>query len=495
MVLIISMIAFILVTALFVLDASRDQELSSETSTYLQPFFAETIVKHNYSSTPDLVWGALTQLADYNFWFPGILRILPIVETDRYVHKYSFDQFQFAPGSEIQLRPFSLSPTYKGQITAIEKNKKLAFEMRFNPLHKETIIFSLEPSIEGTAVTCQRTSRGLFSWLSLWGFSNKSKILDNLGYFIPEQVVEETESVSSAKATGPQFSREAIIARAVQAGLDGNMDLVNEIADKPTRGMAKAVLVQAKRKGNIMPEHLLMALKEEPTTVSPVSKTTEKISTVSGGDLPPFENKEDLIAYVVNNALDGNEEPLSGIADKPTRGKAKAMLVKIKRGSLEKPAMPEIPVSNTPQKISAQLSNQETTTSSTKGVSTFTNKDDIIAYVVNKALDGDEEPLKELTDKLTRGKAKAMLVKIKRGSVEKPAMPLAQGKGNNKADTAVTVEKASEASEPNRESDEDLINRLVIAGVSGTMDEINALENKVLRGKIKAAVLKVKKSK
>ena len=79
--------------------------------------------------------------------------------------------------------------------------------------------------------------------------------------------------------------------------------------------------------------------------------------------------------------------------------------------------------------------------------------------------------------------------------MEKPAMPLAQGTGNNKANTAVTVEKTSEASEPNRESDEDLINRLVIAGVSGTMDEINALENKVLRGKIKAAVLKVKKSK
>ena len=63
---------------------------------------------------------------------------------------------------------------------------------------------------------------------------------------------------------GPQFSRAAIIARAVQAGLDGNMDLVNAIPDKPTRGMAKATLVQSKRKGNVMPENLVKALSEVP---------------------------------------------------------------------------------------------------------------------------------------------------------------------------------------------------------------------------------------
>ena len=44
MTLIIAMAAFILVTTLFILDASKDQNLSSEVSTFLKPFFAETVV-------------------------------------------------------------------------------------------------------------------------------------------------------------------------------------------------------------------------------------------------------------------------------------------------------------------------------------------------------------------------------------------------------------------------------------------------------------------
>ena len=174
MILIIAIIAFVLVTTLFILDASQDQDLSSEISTYLTPFFTETTVKQNFGfNARPCLGNALTQLSDYNFWFPGVLRLLPIVETDRYVHNYSFDQFKFVPGSEIRLRPFSLSPTFKGQITAIEDNKQLAMELRFNPLHKETVIFNLEPTAEGTSVTCRRSSRGLFSWMTLMGLFKK----------------------------------------------------------------------------------------------------------------------------------------------------------------------------------------------------------------------------------------------------------------------------------------------------------------------------------
>jgi ABC-type transporter lipoprotein component MlaA len=45
------------------------------------------------------------------------------------------------------------------------------------------------------------------------------------------------------------------------------------------------------------------------------------------------------------------------------------------------------------------------------------------------------------------------------------------------------------------ESDEGLISRLVEAGLSGNMDEINALASRVLRGKIKAAIVKAKRTK
>ena len=412
MILIIAIIAFVLVTTLFILDASQDQNLSSEVSTFLQPFFAETIVKQNFGSTPALVWGALTQLSDYNFWFPGVLRLLPVVKTDRYVHRYSFDQFKFAPGSEIRLRPFSLSPTFKGQITAIEDNKQLVMEMRFNPLHKETVIFNLEPTAEGTSVTCRRFSRGLFSWMTLWGFSkNKSKILDNLGYFIPEQIIEEKPDESELTDSGPQFSREAIIARAVQAGLDGNLDLVNAIPDKPTRGLAKAMLVQSKRKGNVLPEHLVKALSEDPTATTKTNKPA--IKSPDAGLLPAFENKDDLISYVVNKALDGDNESINAISDKPTRGKAKAMMVKIKRGAVERPKMPELS-----QPASA---------------------------------------------------------------------PASDGSLSKEPELQVTSE--------NKESDDDIISRLIAAGLGGNMDEINALESRVLRGKIKAGIVKAKRAK
>ena len=403
MILTLAILAVFVVIVLFVVDASRDPVITSNVSTYFQPFAAETIVKHEYAVRPKLVWETIIRLSNYNFWFPGIFRLLPVVESSRYVHRFSFDKFNFQPGSFIQIRPFSFSPLFRGKILSKDENKQLAMEMRFNPVHKETVVFDLNPTAAGTSVVCHRTSRGLFSWMSIWGFSNnKSKILDNLGYFIPEDVVVEKGDTSSSQDLGPQYSREAIIARSVQAGLDGNLDLINAIPDKPTRGMAKAMLVQSKRKGNRMPDHLVKALSEEPTAGAPTS--------ISASD-----------------------------------------------GAV--------------------------------GLPVFSAPDDLISFVVNKALDGDDEPIAAITDKPTRGKAKAMLVKIKRGSVQRPAMPILS--------SAPTAPSASESAQPSLggESDEDLISRLVKAGLGGNMDEINTLDSRVLRGKIKAAIVKAKRAK
>lgn len=401
MIMTIAIAAFFIVVIMFIIDASRDQVITSQISTYLQPFAAETIVKHNYNAKPKMVWNAITKLSDYNFWFPGVLRVLPVVQTDRYVHKYSFEQFDCAPGAAIRIRPFSLSPAFLGQITSVEDQKQFALKMRFNPFHKETVVFNLAPSPEGTEVTCRRTSRGLFSWMTLWGFTtNKSKILDNLGYFIPEEVVEDDQNQSAEQASGPQYSREAIIARAVQAGLDGNMDLVHAIPDKPTRGMAKAMLVQSQRKGNVMPDHLVKALSEEPVEGSPAAPA---LTESSGGGLPSFSNPEDLIAFVVNKALDGDDEPINAITDKPTRGKAKAMMVKIKRGSVDRPAMPE--VSAAPEAAPAV----EAPTSSGEE-----SEEDMIARLVDAGVNGNMDEINALDDRVIRGKIKAAIVKAKR---------------------------------------------------------------------------------
>ena len=45
------------------------------------------------------------------------------------------------------------------------------------------------------------------------------------------------------------------------------------------------------------------------------------------------------------------------------------------------------------------------------------------------------------------------------------------------------------------ESEEQLIERLVATGLTGDMEEVNALDNRVLRGKIKAAIVKAKRQK
>ena len=59
----------------------------------------------------------------------------------------------------------------------------------------------------------------------------------------------------------------------------------------------------------------------------------------------------------------------------------------------------------------------------------------------------------------------------------------------------VSVAAPVERNASDSETDEQLIERLVAAGLDGDMEEINSLENKVLRGKIKAAIVKAKRKK
>ena len=45
------------------------------------------------------------------------------------------------------------------------------------------------------------------------------------------------------------------------------------------------------------------------------------------------------------------------------------------------------------------------------------------------------------------------------------------------------------------ETTEEIMTRLIPLGLDGNMDEINALEDRVLRGKIKAAIVRAKRDK
>ena len=393
MLLIIATIAVLGVLFLFIWDTSQDQETSSKIFSYYTPFYAESIVTHEYLSSPESVWKSLTNLDSYQSWFPKINRLLPDGDTDRYVHRFSFDKFSLLPGARLLLRPNSWSPFYKSRVVVVDKNEKIAFDLKLNPLYREYVDFSLKAEPYGTSVVCRRISRGLFSIFSLWGFSSsKYKILENLGFFILSDIKKDNDTdIGSTDSTTPSLSREAIIAQSVQAGLEGNMDLINAIPDKPTRGLAKATLIQTKRKGGVLPENLKEALSEVPSVDNTIKQT--------GGGV-------------------------------------------------------------------------------------FVSQEERIAYLVNLVLDGDDEPLNAESDKVIRGKAKAMIVKIKRGSIKRPPVPLASAQA-----TPLTVSTAT-----NQESEEELISRLVKDGVGGSMDEINSLDNKVLRGKIKSAIIREKRA-
>ena len=408
MVLIIAMIAFLLVTVLFILDTAKDQTTTSEVSTYLSPFESGTFVRHNYAASVDSVWRAISNLSDYNYWFPGVGRILPVIDSDRYVHRFSFDQFIFAPGSLLRIKPKGPFPSGKAMIASVVPNKKLEMVMQYNPLHKEYVSFDLNTHSEGTTLSCTRKSYGPFSFMSVWGFdSNKSKILDNLGYLIPEEEFK-SDSKTTKEATNSDSSTDNI-----------------------------------------------------------------------------FADRNQMAAYLVNKTLDGDSNIIKATNDVYARGKAKALLMKINKGTAERPAMPEAgdtaPVSPT---------NSATTDNKPQAAPTQ-SPEDIIATVVNQALDGDDAPLKALEDKVLRAKSKSLIMKINKGTAERPAMP----------EAGEAIEQESSHSNEQIEKDDgsdntqdDLFIKLVEEGVKGNMDEINGLEDKVLRGKIKAAIVKAKRS-
>ena len=410
MLLIVATIAVLGVLVLFIWDTSREQEINSRFFSYFSPFYTESIVTHEYLASPESVWKALTNLDSYQSWFPKITRLLPGGNSDRYVHQFSFNRFPLLPGSKLLLRPNSVSPFYKGRVVVVDQNERISFDLQFNPFLREYVDFSLKAEPYGTSVVCKRSARGVFSVLFLWGMSNsKSKILENLGFYIPIDIKKGTEE---------------------------NTEKDENIIKPQTTGDSNA----------------------------------------------GFASQADHVAYLVNLALDGDDEPLNAVDNKVIRGKAKAMIVKINRGSIDRPPMPS--ASKTTPTASPPKENTE---GSDVG---FASQADHVAYLVNLALDGDDEPLNAVDSKVIRGKAKAMIIKINRGSIDRPPMPAA----SKTTPTASPPKENTDVEKSNMEGEQELIDRLVLDGVEGKMDEINALENKVLRGKIKAAVVKQKRA-
>ena len=95
-----------------------------------------------------------------------------------------------------------------------------------------------------------------------------------------------------------------------------------------------------------------------------------------------FGSRQDYIDYGINMGMQDNMDYVNGIPEKPIRGMVKAGIVKAKRTGI---------VPNCPEKSSGEIS----ASSEASGVDAL-SKDDMVAYLVNKGLDGDMDEINEL---------------------------------------------------------------------------------------------------
>ena len=162
-----------------------------------------------------------------------------------------------------------------------------------------------------------------------------------------------------------------------------------------------------------------------------------------------------------------NIDYVNAIPEKPIRGMVKAGIVKAKRTGI----IPPLPEKSGSTSVDSQV------------MSSNISKEESIANLVNKGLDGYMDSVNNQKDRVERAKAKAMMVKIKRGTLERPPMPVSSTPASAKTDS----NSAGETREQQME-------RLINEGLNGNMDEINSLDDRVLRGKVKAAIVKAKRA-
>ena len=427
------------------------------------PFQSESLIEYHFSSTKEIMWKILTSLEMYNVWFHGIQRALPVLEEERFVHKYCFSKLKLKPGAFFKIRPKTLAPWFKCRIVTCVKNKEFGFHFKTNPFVTEYVNFSIAETDLGVWVTCTRKSSGLLSILDQLNWQHKSKILQKLNDIVPKvDLTKDEDSIGIEDKKQTEFggfsSKQDYIDFAINMGMKGDMDFVNNIPEKTIRGMAKAGIVKSKRTGVLPPLPKKSSNKAQPDNLA------NGLSSLS---------REDLIAYLVNKGLDGDMDMVNNHDDKIVRAKTKAMIMKVKKGTVERPAMPSV----------SEDINGSSSVNSGGGLASLSTEE-MVAYLANKGLDGDMDMVNNHDDKIVRAKTKAMIMKVKKGTVERPAMP------NIKSDS-----QENENNDTHEETNDQKIDRLIAKGVQGEMDEINALTDKVLRGKIKAGIIKAKRAK
>ena len=288
------------------------------------PFKSESHIEHHFSSSKEIIWDMITSLDMYNVWFHGIQRALPIVESDRYVHKYSFNQLELKPGAYFKIRPMTIAPWFTCRVMTMEKYKQFGFSFKTTPFVTEYVHFSIEESELGVWITCKRYSSGLFSIIDQFNWQKKSKILHRLDQIVPkinfQPEIEKTANVEkdvNIKSNGKidSLSKDDMVSYLVNMGLDGNMDVINSQSDKVIRAKAKAMIIKVKR-GSL----------DRPALPN-INKESKSINDETNQTETDEQKMERLIAKGIN----GNMDEINALDNKVLRGKIKAAIVKAKR--------------------------------------------------------------------------------------------------------------------------------------------------------------------
>ncbi|MDP6625450.1 MAG: hypothetical protein QGG87_03205, partial [Nitrospinota bacterium] len=206
-----------------------------------------------------------------------------------------------------------------------------------------------------------------------------------------------------------------------------------------------------------------------------------------------IEFTEDLLNALALKALDEGMDILNTISDKPTRGRIKSLSIKIKRSNKR----PEVSQETMATAASFLGDGSLPYVKTAQPVQSAVSKEVLINQYILKALDGDKEILNTIEDKVLRAKAKSAFVKAKR-SGERPELPegipmLGESASGNPEQTdggEIPAEKpAAQGSTGNIES---LVQQAL---ETGSMDAINAIEDKVFRAKVRSALIKAKRAK
>ncbi|MFQ6615618.1 MAG: hypothetical protein ACE5HZ_02455 [Fidelibacterota bacterium] len=317
----------------FVWETARDQELDIHYSTTYTP--KETVLETqlDIEAPLDIIWETLVSLRDYHLWFPWIRRVqVTNKSAKRWAHRHSFLRYTVEVGSRFQIRPFFLSPLTSCRFITLDPRRTLSMEMRFFPMVREIVTFTLTPFTNLVQAQYRSVSPSALGFIAQALFSWRGRrVLLNLQRHIPElplveEVPREAPKVEKEEkaATGETHIQE-LVARAFKEG----KEVLDGIPDRSLRARAKSAYVRAKRSGDTP------AVPQQGPTPEEKTASTAPSEQPTPQETPPGKKAETdqdtIIQEAVRHALEGDMEVINNISDRVLRARAKSAYMKAKR--------------------------------------------------------------------------------------------------------------------------------------------------------------------